>query len=149
MTEFPTYEEMGKKVAEKALDEFLYDGKSIREWMQIIASEDAISRQEVLEQINCWIDSGDYRYTNATDYLRRRINYLSPVTPRQKIGHWVYDEVCSNWYDIIYKCSCCERRISFTRAYETEDEEDDVYRNYPYCHCGAKMVKPQESEDKE
>lgn len=142
MAKFPTYEDMSKKVAEKALDEFLYDGKSIREWMQIIASEDAISRQEVLEQMNCWIGSGEYRYTNATDYLRKRINSLSPVAPKQKIGHWIYDEICSDWYDTVYKCSCCERRISFTRAYETEDEEDDVYRNYPYCHCGVKMVKP-------
>lgn len=142
MAKFPTYEDMSKKVAEKALDEFLYDGKSIREWMQIIASEDAISRQEVLEQMNCWIGSGEYRYTNATDYLRTRIKSLSPVTPKQKIGHWIYDEICSDWYDTVYKCSCCERRISFTRAYKTEDEEDDVYRNYPYCHCGAKMVKP-------
>lgn len=49
--EFSTYEEMGKKVAEKALDEFLYNGKTIREWMQIIASEDAISRQEALASI--------------------------------------------------------------------------------------------------
>lgn len=145
MAKFPTYEDMSKKVAEKALDEFLYDGKSIREWMQIIASEDAISRQEVLEQMNCWIGSGEYRYTNATDYLRKRINSLSPVAPKQKIGHWVYDEVCSDWCDTVYKCSCCGRRVSFTRAYETED---DVYRNYPYCHCGAKMVRPQESEDK-
>jgi len=147
MAKFPTYEDMSKKVAEKALDEFLYDGKSIREWMQVIASEDAISRQEVLEQMNCWIGSGEYRYTNATDYLRTRIKSLSPVTPKQKIGHWVYDEVCSDWCDTVYKCSCCGRRVSFTRAYETENEEDDVYRNYPYCHCGAKMVRPQESED--
>lgn len=36
MAKFPTYEEMGKKVAEKALDEFLYDNRSIREWMQIM-----------------------------------------------------------------------------------------------------------------
>lgn len=141
MAKFPTYEDMGKKVAEKALDEFLYDGKSIREWMQIIASEDAISRQAVLAQINCWISSGEYRYTNATDYLRKRINSLSPALPQPKIGRWEYDVVCSDWHDTVYKCSCCERRISFTRAYETEDEEDDVYRNYPYCHCGAKMVR--------
>ena len=45
MAEFPTYEEMAKNVAEKALDDFLYNGKSIREWMQIIASEDCISRE--------------------------------------------------------------------------------------------------------
>lgn len=40
MAEFPTYEQMAKNVAEKALDEFLYDGKSIREWMKIIAEQE-------------------------------------------------------------------------------------------------------------
>lgn len=145
---------MTKEEAWRKVKGYLYDaldGETADELIKVLEEpcDNCVSRQEVLEQINCWIDSGDYRYTNATDYLRRRINYLSPVTPQQKIGHWVYDEVCSDWYDTVYKCSCCERRISFTRAYETEDEEDDVYRNYPYCHCGAKMVKPQESEDKE
>lgn len=48
---FPTMDEFAKEVAEKALDEFLYDGKSIREWMQIIASEDIISRQAVINLI--------------------------------------------------------------------------------------------------
>lgn len=63
MAKFPTYEEMGKKVAEKALDEFLYDGRSIREWMHIIASEDAISRQAVLnilkDKWNMFSDAND------------------------------------------------------------------------------------------
>ena len=142
MAEFPTYEEMGKKVAEKALDEFLYDGKSIREWMQIIASEDAISRQAVLAQINCWISSGEYRYTNATDYLRKRIKSLSPALPQSKIGHWMHDRgAYSEWGDEIYECSCCERTISIPYPYDTRN---DIYKDYPYCHCGAKMVKPQE-----
>lgn len=49
MAKFPNYKEIGKEVAEKALDEFLYDGKSIREWIQIIASKDVISRQAVID----------------------------------------------------------------------------------------------------
>ena len=40
MAEFPTYEQMAKNVAEKALDEFLYHGKSIREWMKIIVDQE-------------------------------------------------------------------------------------------------------------
>lgn len=40
MAELPTYEQMAKRVAEKALDEFLYNGKSIREWMKIIAEQE-------------------------------------------------------------------------------------------------------------
>lgn len=41
----------------------------------------AINKHEVLAQINCWIGSGEYRYTNATDYLVKRIYKLSPVKP--------------------------------------------------------------------
>lgn len=137
MAEFPTYEEMGKEVAEKALDEFLYDDKSIREWMQIIASEDAISRQAVLAQINCWISSGEYRYTNATDYLRKRINYLSPVTPQPKMGHWIGD---GN-----YICSCCKRDpLDFL---EPCGLDGGSYIDTPmkYCpNCGVKMQEVKE-----
>lgn len=44
--------------------------------------DDTVSRQAVFEQINCWIGSGEYRYTNATHYLTRRMQDLSPVTPQ-------------------------------------------------------------------
>lgn len=43
---------------------------------------DAISRVDVLEQINCWIESGEYRHTNATWYLGNRINDLPSVQPK-------------------------------------------------------------------
>ena len=33
---FPTYEKMAKDVAEKAMDDFLFNGKSIREWAELI-----------------------------------------------------------------------------------------------------------------
>ena len=33
---FPTYDEMAKNVAEKALDEYLYEGKTLREWVKEI-----------------------------------------------------------------------------------------------------------------
>ena len=35
MAKLPTYEEMGKKVAEKALDE-IYEGKTLREWIDLL-----------------------------------------------------------------------------------------------------------------
>ena len=35
--EFPTIEEFGKKVAENALDEFLIDDISLREWIETLS----------------------------------------------------------------------------------------------------------------
>lgn len=51
--EFPTKDEFAKEVAEKALDEFIYEGKTIREWVEILVKqqpcEDYIKRADVLK----------------------------------------------------------------------------------------------------
>lgn len=76
-------EEAAKKLAEKALDEILYKGKSIREWMQIIGSEDCISRKEVLKIFGDDIHPLDYRtngYVNAIEKLPPVMN--KTVVPR-------------------------------------------------------------------
>lgn len=123
MAEFPTYEEIAKKVAEKALDEFLYNGKSIREWMQIIASEDAISRQAVLDTIS---ESNAISFYEAQEdskecyyEIRQVVEKMPPVTPQSNIGYckdckyFEYDsvakvdgiplivahEICKRWGD--------------------------------------------------
>lgn len=40
MAKILTMDEMAKQLAQEALDNFLYDGKSLREWMRIIASKE-------------------------------------------------------------------------------------------------------------
>ena len=40
MAKFPTIEEMAQNVAEKALDEYEYNGKTLRQWVEIIAATD-------------------------------------------------------------------------------------------------------------
>ena len=37
MAKLPTYEEIGKKIAEEALDEYIYKGKTLREWVELLA----------------------------------------------------------------------------------------------------------------
>ena len=37
---FPTYEEMAQNVAEKALDEYEYKGKTLRQWIEIVLATD-------------------------------------------------------------------------------------------------------------
>lgn len=49
MAKFPTYEQMAKDVAEKALDEYVHNGKTLREWIKIIAEQEP--KIDVLEQI--------------------------------------------------------------------------------------------------
>lgn len=50
MAKFPTMEEFAKQAAELALDEFQYEGKTIREWIKFILSADVV---EVVRCENC------------------------------------------------------------------------------------------------
>lgn len=36
---FPTYEEWGEKVAEQVIDIYLINGRTIREWIEILSDE--------------------------------------------------------------------------------------------------------------
>lgn len=102
---------------------------------------DCISRQAVLEQINCWIGSGEYRHTNATDYLCKRIKAISSVNPQKpvcpsagidcedcpayepKTGHWIFDEILDRHY---YCSECKSMGVDY----------------WDYCpNCGAKMTE--------
>jgi hypothetical protein len=84
MAKLPTYEEMGKKVAEAALNE-IYGGKTIREWIEVLVKqkpwegEDCISRQAVLDIVN----------NPLNIRLDEIIKKLPPVTPQQKIREWI------------------------------------------------------------
>lgn len=53
---FPTEEEFVKNAAEKALDEILYDGKSIREWIKIIAKQEPETGRWIGDEIQGEID---------------------------------------------------------------------------------------------
>jgi len=52
---------------------------------------------------------------------------------RERKGHWIIIDDCEKF---IAKCSECGRI-----------EDSRMISKYPYCHCGARMVEPQESEE--
>jgi hypothetical protein len=93
-------------------------------------SGDLISRKKVLNQIFYSTDNSGDVVLDST--LRRRIENIPSVNP-QKTGHWIptYGNV---------KCSVCG----------SVKESRRVGKATHYCDfCGARMVEPQESEDKE
>ena len=86
--------------------------------------EDAVGRQAVINAIKS-VPSGNW--TNKR-YLQE-IDELPSVQPKAKTGHWIDKDEKSA------VCSCCNRN-------------NTLYGDF--CKwCGAKMVEPQESEDKE
>lgn len=85
--------------------------------------EDAISRQAMHIELEKWITYGEYKYSNATQYLYDRIDRLPPVNPAEKVGQWIYEGY--------YKCSECGKT---TYSHKTN-----------YCpNCGAKMQEVEE-----
>jgi uncharacterized OB-fold protein len=85
-------------------------------------NENAIDRNLVCAFIAGLI-SDDGEREKGLEYIRS----MPPVNPT-KTGYWIDREV----YDADrWKCSECGR----TEPYKEK-----------YCHCGAKMIEPQESE---
>ena len=120
--------------------------------------EDAVSRQAVFDahekvaELFPWRVPGKYdtydRYNEAWhDAIGRaemEIEGLPPVNPQPKMGRWVIVEDRTDWFDATYECSCCKREIIVPY-----DARNEVYKDYPYCHCGAKMVDSQERSGEE
>jgi len=80
------------------------------------------------------IDSVSYYATDkCLKYWDMAIKALQAIPSAEpKTGHWIIIDDCEYF---IAKCSECGRR-----------EDSRMISLYPYCHCGAKMVDPQESE---
>lgn len=124
---------------------------------------DAISRQAVLDLMRSlpkwYVRSKDGKYNNVGllyDDVMFGIDNLSPVTPKQRTGHWI--ETAEEYYKAVNEYGggvnedtpyfvddiACSECLSMFSVIDNETERFDC------CpHCGAKMVEPQESEDKE
>lgn len=99
MAEFPTYEQMAKDVAEKALDEYQINGKTLREWITFIAEqepcEDCISRQAAISAIEAlqrpiMREASDYyqfKFSGMSEAREVVVN-LPSVTPKSKT-EWI------------------------------------------------------------
>lgn len=140
-----TREEQAQYIAEKLMEnpEFrkAFLGaitNAVNEAVKVIKSlqqepcEDVISRAEALKHsVPIFDDDGvGYMVVRAD-----KIEQLPLVTPQPKIGKWI--TVDKGLKVTSYKCSECGR-------IERDDTGYDVTKDYPYCHCGAKMQEVEE-----
>lgn len=88
--------------------------------------KDVIYRQDAIDALDC---------INGTEEVLRSL----PSASKRKTGQWIMKD--KGLAVTSYKCSECGRIVRDDTGY-------DVSKDYPFCHCGAKMVDPQESEDK-
>ena len=108
-------EEMGRVVG---LKEALHEIKRIEPY------EDCISRQELKERFleKCVSDCSCCEYWRDDDWCEI-FNELPTVQPKQKTGHWVFDEILDRHY---YCSECKSMGVDY----------------WDYCpNCGAKMAE--------
>lgn len=106
----------------------------ISKWLEQEPCDDCISRQAVIE---ITVETGAWE-------TQSRVMDLPSVTPKEKTGKWIRNEnqgVQAVGY-LTYHCSECGREIC-----SKYHGKLSLLKEYPYCHCGAKMIEPQESED--
>lgn len=107
----------------RQLAEWLRELKAYRNKSEISTGcGDAVSRQAVFEQIAEWIISGEYGFTNATDYLSKKIKALPSVTPQQRTGRWIKQNYGWNW-----QCSEC--------GFVTPPSAKEIFTFCPKCGC--------------
>lgn len=61
--------------------------------------EDAVSRTLVLDAVDKWIKCGEWYYSNATDYLFKRMKMLPSVNPTRERGEKALDEIIAYMQD--------------------------------------------------
>lgn len=67
----------------------------------------------------------------AEERIKEAYNLAIEALKERKIGKWIPFE---REYGL-YECSECRKKISVPSWVE------DIYKLYPYCRCGAKMIK--------
>ncbi len=105
------------------------------------SSDDCISREAVINELKLGYFSKELQEGKndpcvidaMVDWAIRSVKHQPSVTPQQKIGHWILHPKG------IYAHLVCSKCLS-SAPYDCETN---------YCpNCGAKMLEPQESEDK-
>ena len=107
---------------------------------------DAVSRKDVHDMLENLPIRGEDKWFNWLQKACMRLAKMPSVTPLEpKIGHWIdkhrlFDS-CSA------ECSSCHKR---SNGYMHDNGFSLECKYYDFCpKCGARMVDPQESEDKE
>ena len=90
---------------------------------------DLISRQDAIDAVIKYCTKYDLRELLAD------IEVLPSVEQAQKTGKWIATD--KGLKATIYECSECG-------IYVVDDTGYDVVKDYPYCHCGARMVGKEE-----
>lgn len=112
---FPTIKEMAEEVAEKALDEFEYNGKTLRQWIDAI-----YAASESFE----WCD-GCKEYDQEQHCCHRYTKVIRQAVAEMKVVHCI--DCRHSEYDEVYKDRYCHY-----------NGKAEVVDDYHFCRDGER-----------
>jgi len=131
-------DKMADRVAEKALDEFTYKDKTLREWIELIVTADSIleiAEEKVINNLNSLKGNWgcDYHKNGViSDCISAVHNSFEKMKGKRQTAEWIID---SNDKDYCY-CQACRHRFDI-------DHLKMVWGTYefpPHCpNCGEKL----------
>ncbi len=102
-----------------------------------------MTREEMINFGEMFLEvSKDSKNSSTYEFIDKALKLLKQDP---KTGHWILNDnqgMQAVGY-MTYHCSECGREIC-----SKYHGKISLLKEYPYCHCGCRMVKPQESEDK-
>jgi DNA-directed RNA polymerase subunit RPC12/RpoP len=108
--------------------------------------KDTISREDAIGAVANLFEMSEYPHPYPQGKpirlrdIKEKLKQLPPVQPKPKTGQWVLLNECSNSG---YYCSECHKKV-------VKEGWSGTVKKIKFCpNCGCRMVKPQESEDKE
>lgn len=122
--------------------EYIYECLDYSEATEVVKAfeqepcEDCISRQAAIDCLNAdFTIDGKENMETVVDYINgafKQIKALPSVTPKPKMGQWIYDKTIENW-----RCSECNKTPKIMRYVGTADFMAEHFR---FCnYCGIKM----------
>lgn len=119
--------------------------EELKNGIPLSESEDCVSRQDACSSLICrGIDCKDCPFNNVfpddttTCLMAERIKELPPVTPAEKVGHWIELDNCSNSG---YYCSKCQKKV-------VKEGWSDTVKKIKYCpNCGCRMMQEVQDAD--
>lgn len=95
-----------------------------------------MTKEEAIEFGEMWLEiNEDSKNSNTYNFFQMTLKALEQ---EPKIGHWIKMPLIEVGQSYSHECSECGRKILAMKENLSE---------FPYCHCGAKMVESQERSD--
>lgn len=97
-----------------------------------------IERQAAIHAImKVYVRTAGYKARERVFEAKEAVHRL-PVADVAPVVHGRWELLCKGDWASVFVCSVCGRRERITES-ESYNSQLKMPREYPYCHCGARM----------